>query len=220
MYKHVIWDWNGTLLDDAWLSLEIINELLRGRGLPPVTAERYQQVFGFPLDGYCRQLGFDLERESYEVLSDAFIAIYEDRRLGCRLQDGACQTLEKLRQAGVEQSLLSAYKQETLAELVVHFELEEFFEAVVGVDNHYGEGKIERGRRRIAELPHRGEQILLVGDTLHDLDVARAMGVDCVLVASGHQHRRRLEASGERVIEHLREVLELVGGARRTEISG
>ena len=210
MYNHVIWDWNGTLLDDAWLSLEIVNGLLEKRGLPAVTAERYQQVFGFPLEGYCRKLGFDLEQESYAVLSDAFIEIYEKRRLECHLQDGACRTLEKLRKAGVEQSLLSAYKQKTLVELVTHFELGAFFEAVVGVDNHYGEGKIERGRQRIAELPHPGEQILLVGDTLHDLDVARAMGVDCVLVPSGHQHRRRLESSGERVIERLPEVLELV----------
>jgi len=211
MYNHVIWDWNGTLLDDAWLSVEIINQLLTERGLSAVTAERYQQVFGFPLEGYCRKLGFDLERESYAALSDAFIEIYEKRRLECCLRDGACQTLEKLRQARVEQSLLSAYKQETLAELVVHFGLGEFFEAVVGVDNHYGEGKIERGRQRIAELPLPGEQILLVGDTLHDLDVARAMGVDCALVPSGHQHRRRLEAGGTRVIDHLHEVVEMVG---------
>ena len=46
---HVIWDWNGTLVDDAWLCVEIINELLARRGLAPITPCKYSAVFGFPL---------------------------------------------------------------------------------------------------------------------------------------------------------------------------
>ena len=30
-YRHVIWDWNGTLLDDAWLCVEVLNGLLARR---------------------------------------------------------------------------------------------------------------------------------------------------------------------------------------------
>ena len=40
-YRHIIWDWNGTLLDDAWLCVEILNEILRRRNEQPVTHERY-----------------------------------------------------------------------------------------------------------------------------------------------------------------------------------
>ena len=206
MYRHVIWDWNGTLLDDAWLSLEIINQLLILRRLPRATPERYRQVFGFPLADYCRKLGFDFQMETYETLNDAFMEIYERRRHECRLQEGVRETLSAIRSQEVEQSLLSAYKQETLVELVEHFELRGFFSAVVGVDNHYGAGKVECGKRRRRELPHGGEEILLVGDTLHDLEVARAMGVDCVLLPSGHQQRQRLEAGGVKVIDSLRQV--------------
>jgi len=205
-YEHVIWDWNGTLLDDAWLALEIINQLLAKRGMPTISAARYREIFGFPLREYCRRLGFDFEQESYEELSDEFIEVYERRRLECRLQPGAVEILAAVKRNGLEQSLLSAYKQQTLEELVAHFGLGEFFEAVIGVDNHYGEGKVERGKRRIAALPHAPGQVVLVGDTVYDLKVSRAMGTDCVLVTSGHQHRQRLEESGARVAGDLQEV--------------
>jgi phosphoglycolate phosphatase len=203
MYRHVLWDWNGTLLDDAWLSVEIINQLLARRGKTPISAARYGQVFGFPLPDYCRRLGFDLERDPFAALSDEFAALYERRRLECRLQAGALETLVALHRRGVEQSLLSAYRQETLAELVAHFGLGGWFTAVVGVDNPYGEGKIELGRRRRTALPYPGREIVLVGDTLHDLEVARVMDVDCVLMPSGHQHRDRLKESGARVVANL-----------------
>ena len=71
-YRHIAWDWNGTLMDDVWLSLHIINALLVRRGIATIDVERYREVFGFPLRDYCRRLGFDLERDPFEVLSDEF----------------------------------------------------------------------------------------------------------------------------------------------------
>lgn len=209
-FRHVIWDWNGTLLDDNWLCLEIINQMMSGRGMRTITLERYREIFGFPLEDYCRNLGFDFERESYEELSDRFMEVYERRRLECGLQSGAVEVLDAVQRQGVEQSLLSAYRQERLRELVAHYHLERFFSAVIGVDNHYGDGKVELGKRRIEEIGLAGEQVLLVGDTLHDLEVARGMGIDCALVSSGHQNRRRLGEGGGRVVGDLKEVEELI----------
>ena len=210
-YKHVVWDWNGTLLDDAWLSVEITNQLLEQRSLPALTPERYREVFGFPLKEYCIRLGFDFAVESFEALSDAFIRMYEARRLECGLQPQAMEVIQALRQAGLELSILSAYRQETLEELIAHFHLEGFFKRLIGVDNDRGEGKLHKGKGWRRELQYPGHQILLVGDTLHDLEVAKAMGVVCVLVPSGHQSRARLEVGGARVMGNLADVLKVMG---------
>ncbi len=209
-YKHIIWDWNGTLLDDAWLSVEITGQMLLGRGLPQLTKQRYQEVFGFPLQQYCARLGFDLEGESFEALSDEFILGYERRRLECVLQPHALGVLQAIKGAGLEQSILSAYRHRTLLELMVHFRLDDFFVAAIGVDNDRGEGKIANGKCWLEKLPFAGSQIVLVGDTLHDLEVSQAMGVDCILLPGGHQSRSRLEASGARVAGDLTEVLTLL----------
>ena len=59
-YKHIIWDWNGTLLDDTWLCVEGINQALIKRNLTPISEDRYREVFTFPVRDYYKKLGFDL----------------------------------------------------------------------------------------------------------------------------------------------------------------
>ena len=200
---HVIWDWNGTLVDDAWLCVEIVNELLVRRGLAPTTLREYSEVFDFPLRAYYESLGFDLEREDFAALGDEFNILYSQRRRECRLREGACEVLAALGRNGIGQSLLSAYDQVSLEEMVAHYGLRSHFAAVAGVDNGLGEGKIERGHRHLADLNCPSGEVLLVGDTLHDIEVAAALGAHCVLLPSGHQSRRRLELGECAVVDGL-----------------
>ncbi len=201
--SHVIWDWNGTLVDDAWLCVEIVNELLAHRGLAPTTPCKYSEVFGFPLRTYYQLVGFDLEREDFAVMGDEFNILYSQRRRECRLREGTREVLAALGRNGIGQSLLSAYDQVSLEEMVAHYGLRSHFAAAAGVDNGLGEGKIERAHRHLADLNCRGDEVLLVGDTLHDIEVAAALGVHCVLLPSGHQSRRRLELGECAVVDGL-----------------
>ena len=209
--RHVIWDWNGTLVDDAWLCVEIVNELLERRGLAPTTLCEYCEVFGFPLRAYYESVGFDLEREDFAAMGDEFNIRYSQRRRECRLREGACEVLTALSRNGIGQSLLSASNEMDLEEMVADYEVRSHFAAVAGVDNGLGEGKIERGHRHLAELNYKGDEILLVGDTVHDVEVAAALGAHCVLLPSGHQSRRRLVGSGATVVEGLFAVAALLG---------
>ena len=75
-YKHIIWDWNGTLLDDRWLCVDGINNGLMKRGLTPITEETYRNVFTFPVKNYYENLGFDFKKEPFEVAGDEFVNFY------------------------------------------------------------------------------------------------------------------------------------------------
>ncbi|MBI2505060.1 MAG: HAD family hydrolase [Candidatus Latescibacteria bacterium] len=215
-YCWLIWDWNGTLLDDAWLSVEVMSQLRLSRGLAPIDGQQYQELFGFPLQDYCVRLGF--ASGDFKTLSAEFSQRYEARRLECQLQSGALPLLESLRQAGMGQAVLSAYQQSLLTQIVVHYGLQPYFAAVAGLDNPYAEGKAARGRRLLEELGWDRSQVLLVGDTDHDHEVAQALGVDCALFPSGHQHPRRLRECGVPLVQRLEEVrdlLDLESGRRR-----
>jgi phosphoglycolate phosphatase len=107
----------------------------------------------------------------------------------------------------VTQSILSAYRQQTLHEIVAHFGLTQFFVRLTGLDNIYAHSKAELGRAWVAELGLPRTVVLMVGDTLHDLDVAAEMGVDCVLVAAGHHPESRLRARTARVVPDLAALL-------------
>ena len=75
-YKHIIWDWNGTLLNDGWLFVDIMNSILRQRKMDTITLEKYRNIFGFPIKDYYIKLGFDLEKESFEESGMEFIKEY------------------------------------------------------------------------------------------------------------------------------------------------
>ena len=59
-HTHLIWDFNGTILQDMDLGIRCTNTMLTERGLPVIpSVEAYREIFGFPIDEYYRRLGFD-----------------------------------------------------------------------------------------------------------------------------------------------------------------
>ncbi len=205
-YTHILWDWNGTLLDDAWLCVEIINTFLSDRNLPAVSLEQYRNVFTFPVRRYYEALGFDFEHESWEAISTEFITAYERNRSRCRLMPGAPTALNQVSRLGMDQSILSASKLEYLENAVVEYGLGGIFFSLNGLDNHHAAGKLVIGKSFVEHFGLKPAEILLVGDTLHDAQVAAALGTDCCLVSNGHQTEGRLEESGILVFRDLKEL--------------
>ena len=208
-YKHIMWDWNGTLVNDSWLSVKIINQVLSRRQMPLIDHEEYLRLFGFPVSDYYLRLGFNFEVESFEKIGTEFIEGYEASKYTVSLQDHAVDVIQNLKAKGVSHSILSAYKQETLDELVQHFEIDKLFVKIVGLDNHFAESKVENGIRWMAELGLKASEVLFVGDTEHDHEVADAIGVDCVLIPDGHQNRETISKTGATILDKITDILRL-----------
>ncbi len=209
-YRHVIWDWNGTILDDSWLCVEILNNSLARRGLKTVTLKEYQQRFGFPVQQYYESLGFDFSRETFHDVSVDFHAYYSARRFECKMQQGVLETLEALKQMGITQSVLSAYEQSMLEQVIDHYGLRKYFTQLVGMNDIYAASKVDNGRLLVRGLTCLPSQVLLVGDTIHDWEVARQIGVDCVLFPGGHQTIERLQTCGVKIIPKISRVATMV----------
>ncbi len=205
-FKHIIWDWNGTLIDDAWLCLEIINGLLVKRSIPEININTYQEYFDFPVKRFYEKIGFDFSIEPFKVPADEYIKEYERRKTQCRLQQGVVEILSYLRNMGAGQSILSASKQEPLEEAVVHYSLNLFFNNIYGLSDHYANGKKDIGRNLLNNLGLLQNQVVIIGDTSHDFDVADSLGVSCILIANGHQNRRKLESCGVPVLSSINDL--------------
>lgn len=190
----MIWDWNGTLLDDVELVVDIMNGLLARRRLPSLDVARYHEVFTFPVRDYYQRLGFDFAAEPFEALAVEFISAYSDRWPEAELRDGVQAGVAALARRGIGQSMLSASESELLDAATTHFGLAEVMTHRVGISDHHAVGKVAEGRAHVAELD--AERILLVGDTEHDAEVALELGIDCVLLEGGHMSRQRLVATG------------------------
>ncbi|MDM8199841.1 HAD family hydrolase [Allofournierella massiliensis] len=203
----LIWDWNGTLLDDVSLCNRCLNDLLAGHGYTQrYDAAAYKEIFGFPIQDYYVRAGFDFSRHPYEELAEIYMAQYLPAAEGCGLCPGACEALEWAKDAGIRQVILSASQLPILRRQVEERSLSGFFDELLGQSDIYARGKKETGLSYLKESGIDPASAVLVGDTLHDLEVAQAMCTRCVLCAAGHQSRARLEAAGVPVIGTLNEL--------------
>lgn len=194
-YAHILWDWNGTLLNDVSVCISVLNLLSRDYDIPPITPDSYRKRFGFPVIEFYRELGYDFQRESFTQVSHRYMQQYSAQLDHCELQPGAMEFLTTLRQAGIIQSVLSAYEQKKLDTAIAHFALTGFFHRVIGLNDYAANSKITHGLDYLASDPPHRDHMLMVGDTLHDAEVARHMGLDCVLLSCGHQSPERLAAA-------------------------
>ena len=125
-YKDVIWDWNGTLINDATLCADVLDFMMRSRGLGGIRLEEYRENFRFPISDFYKDMGFDLSSSNFEEIGAEFILQYTERRFKCSLHDGAGKCIAKLKSIGVRQSILSASQKDDLATAVKHFGISEY----------------------------------------------------------------------------------------------
>lgn len=205
-YTHIIWDFNGTILDDVAISIASVNVLLAKRSLPLLSSvEAYQAVQEFPIVNYYKKIGFDFSRESFDDVAVEWVDQYLSRFSEAGLCEGAIETVDACRAAGVAPILLSASEVNMLNRQVDQLGIRSHFDQVRGMDNIYAHGKVSLVEQWRRENPT--ARVLFVGDTDHDLRVARAIGADCVLFCGGHQPKARLETLGCPVVERLADVL-------------
>jgi len=205
----IIWDWNGTLLNDIDLCINSINSLLKDRNLPLTNTKAYKEIFSFPVQEYYKMLGFDFEKEDFSVPAHQYIDFYYAGFENCSLQKNAIEVLSYFRENGVRQFVLSAMEHKMLEKTLKLKGILHFFEGVAGLKDHYAVSKIEQGKQLINDFKIDRVKTRLIGDTIHDFEVATELGVKCILIADGHQTTERLMQTGGMVIGSLQELTTL-----------
>ena len=212
MHRYLIWDWNGTLLDDVSAAVGALNRMLAIRGARPITVEHYRRRFGFPVRPFYAELGVDLDKWDWDDICEDFHRFVLEEPQSVR--PDARSALKLASGLGFRQCLLSALRQDKLNEAVSANGLDAFFDRVYGVDNLDGASKLQRGHELMETLGGDVESAVFIGDTLHDAEVARELGGRCVLVACGHQVRERLMAARCPVADSLTEAVGMASALR------
>lgn len=208
--KVIIWDWNGTLLDDVNYCVECINVLLRKRNLPTINTESYKEIFTFPVIDYYKAVGFDLEAEGFEKPAMEFINLYYSNFSQTALFSCVPDVLATFKKRGFRQVVLSAMEHGSLLKTLESKGILPYFDEVTGVGDHYGSSKEETGVKLLKNLAIQPNEAIIIGDTLHDKQVADSLKIDFILLSTGHNSKRRLLQESEVVLDKLDKVLELV----------
>jgi len=206
-YQHIVWDFNGTILDDVKVDIEVVNLLLQRRGLPLIpSSEAYREVFGFPIEDYYRRIGFDFSKESYADVAKEWVIEYRLREPTAPMRDGVLSVLDFVSAKGIPQTVISASEVGVLREQLNHLGISDRFEKICGIDNIYAASKTALAVSWVnTRKPGR---VLMIGDTDHDAETSRAAGFDLVLIEGGHMSRSALIGTGATVFSDFNELLE------------
>ena len=217
---HILWDWNGTLLDDTQAALDTLNIMLARRGGKPIEMGFYRDHFAFPVKPFYKAIGVCLENEDWDALAQEYHDTYAEQPK--RLNPDAIAALELARAAGANQSIISALEQGLLSEITERLGVAKYMDFIYGVNNLDGFGKIGRARELLSAIQNYSSlppssflplpsSFTLIGDSLHDKEVADALGVGCVLCGQGSHAAWRLAAVApvaETLTEAVRKALE------------
>ncbi len=207
--KTVIWDFNGTILDDTALCFEIENEMLVNRGKRVVnTLETRRNAFCFPVITYYRYLGYTFEDETFAQVAEEFNQLYASRYQNCSLMDGFLEMIETSHAKGYRNVILSASKQEILLKQCKEFGINHYFDEILGLSDGLAASKVDMAKHWMERANIDPKDCMYIGDTDHDALTAKAIGVDeYYLVACGHQSYEVLKRTGAKhVVKQLKEV--------------
>ncbi len=210
-YKHIMWDWNGTILDDLQINFEIENTLLSKRGLPEMKSiEEYHRIFTFPIIRFYENMGFDLENERFEDIARDYTYEYEKRFHEAEIFEDAESTVRELNSLGINQLILSMTENKWLFSQVSFHGIDHLFSDILGTGDIYAKSKVAIAKMWMAENGAEGKDVLFIGDTTHDYEVAESIGCDCVLIARGHNPESSLRGTGAPVLENISQVIDFI----------
>lgn len=192
--RTIVFDWNGTLLDDIDYCLSITNAMLDEFALPQLTRTRYRDIFAFPVQSYYRQLGFDFSRHPFPELAARWMQTYTAGVASRADLFGQTEELiTDLKGSGYQLAILTAAIESDVHDLLAHHGIDEAFDEVYGLDHCEASSKVERGKQLYASMGLDPGKTLLIGDTDHDFEVGRELGAPTLLLADGHQSYERLQ---------------------------
>ena len=208
--EYIFFDFNGTIIDDMDLCLGLLNELLKTQNKGPVDMDHYTHIFTFPIKEYYRRAGLDFEIESYESMANRFIDKYKKGFLSCSLYPECVETLKYLKSKGIKLICLSATEINMLKMQLNFFEIADYFDYILGISDIYAKSKEDVAMDFISKGHINRSKAILVGDTLQDYECAHKMGVECVLVYSGHQAVDVLEKANSTIIKDISVLKEIL----------
>lgn len=208
-YKYILWDWNGTLLDDLTASLYAVNDMLKMYEKNEIDIEEYYSYIDTPIYKFYEKI-FDLNVVTMDIIKPLFGELYEKNSGLVKLADGANKVLEFCSENKVKQYIISAAHIDDLLRYANKFNVTHYFEKIDAATDYDAGSKIERAKKLIEEQKIDKNTCVMIGDTLHDLDTAIALGVECILYSKGHTEEKILEKSGKKVCSSFEEILETI----------
>jgi len=197
-YDLLVFDFNGTIVDDVERCLDLLNQMLVARHHPIVSKDQYLEIFTFPIIEYYKKAGFAFKPEGeddFTALAKWFTKQYVDRFSSLSLYSDVLDVLSYFKNKK-RLVLLSATKKDLLIDECKTLGICSYFSDILGIKDIYAHSKSEVAKKYFLDNNISRNSALFIGDTLHDVEVAKEVGADSLLIYRGHQSKERLIKGG------------------------
>ena len=205
-YKYIIFDFNGTIIDDVQLCLDLLNEMLVMENLKTFDVESYREIFTFPIIEYYKRAGFTFNNRSFKEMSEWFVKKYQPASFKCNLYPNIREEITSLKERGYKVFLLSASQIDNLLEQTDRFNITHLFDKVLGIDNIEAKSKFDIAKKYFELEKVNMKECLFIGDSTHDYEVGHNLGGDVLLLTYGHQSKKVLSSCNVPLIDSVLEV--------------
>lgn len=207
-YDTIIWDWNGTLIDDINTSLQSVNDMLIKRNMATITLQQYYSYLDTPISKFYEHI-FDMGTITFETISKEFTEGYAKHIPQNPLMEHAKEMLNYIKALNKKQLIISSFAQKKICKDAKALGINGYFNCLSGAEDYNAKSKIQRAKEVVAQNAP-WDNLLVVGDTLHDFQMAQGIGADCVLITKGHQSKRDLLKAGVPLIDDLISLKEII----------
>lgn len=208
----IIWDWNGTLFDDASSAHGIFTELMKEQGLRERSVTEWRSLYQQPIQAMYEAVGFDFTVEPFSVLAERWYQRYTAAVQEAVLFDDAVESLQFFQSQGYEQLIISSLEENLLRVQVESQGIWDYFKAVSGHHDLSADSKVARAKEMMLLHHTASQEVIIIGDTSHDAEMAEALGAHCILVTRGYQDAERLKVHGFPITHSLVEARKIVMG--------
>ncbi|MFN4872470.1 MAG: HAD hydrolase-like protein [Akkermansiaceae bacterium] len=187
MFKNLIFDWSGTLVDDMGPVIEATNVVLEKYGIAPYDREGFRRSFRLPYHEFYEEL---LPGVALTELEAHFRPAFDGATSLVTVLPHAREKLEWAKQRGMRMFVLTSMDPTAFARQLNEFEMQDFFEETYS-------GVIDK-RELIAHILEthslHKDETAFIGDMTHDIETARHGGISSIAVLTGYHHAEVLAA--------------------------
>lgn len=208
-YETIVWDFNGTIIDDVNAAVGAVNDMLIKRSQPTIDVIRYRSEVDIPISRFYDKVFLPGTIDFSDAIVE-FDSGYDKYLSDDPVMPGALQMLCRFKSMGKHQIIVSASNIEKVTNQLSKYSLLEYFDKVLARSDYNVEDKTYLAQNYFREKEINPDTSVVIGDCVADWQMSRGLCCDCILTTNGHQSREDLEATDAVVIDNLTELLSLI----------
>jgi phosphoglycolate phosphatase len=216
-YKLAIFDFDGTLVDSAPGIVDVMKEVVDEMGYSGELLQQWSLMIGVQLLRQMELLFPENDAQFHEDLANLYREKYDNKVIEiCPLFPGLRDMLHHLNSNNVLITIATSKRRHLVDAVVDHHGLTDHFRMIVGAaDVTHHKPHPESVHITMERLRARPHEVVVIGDSTFDLDMARNAGVDAIGVTTGIHTRDLLQKSGPKhIVDGLHEVTPLILNGR------